>query len=131
MLLVVLLLLLLAVVFVVVVAWLSSCPHSSFVFCASWLSWKSAHFCAKSLGFAGAQQGDGAEDAVLSRVARDYELLFRGFYSELRCETAAVPLTFARLRNLSPWTPLCTSCSAFQGLFVRQVFCQLLMVILL
>ena len=40
---------------------------------------------------------------MLSRVARDYELLFRGFYSELRCETAAV--AFARLRNLSPWTP--------------------------
>jgi hypothetical protein len=26
----------------------------------------------------------GADDPVLGRVARDYELLFRGFYSELR-----------------------------------------------
>ena len=26
----------------------------------------------------------GVEDPVLARVVRDYELLFRGFYSELR-----------------------------------------------
>ncbi len=57
---------------------------------------------------------------MLSRVARDYELLFRGFYSELRCETAAVPLAFARLRNLTPFFR--QSRSTFRGLFVRQVF---------